>query len=358
LPDTLAPPKPLPPSEAPIADTLRMDMIRLELGYGLLTLAGGDTPRLTEQIKGLRRAIAAEMGFVLPPVRIQDNMQLGADAYSVRIKEIEAGRGELRPTMLLAMDPGGRDIGMPGERTTEPAFGLPAMWIEPTLREEATFRGCTVVDPPSVLTTHLTELVKQAMPELLSFAETQKLLDDLPREHQKLLSELIPSQISVGGVQRVLQALLGERISIRDLPTILEGIQEACASQHRSVTAITAHVRARLARQISDAHTGQAGYIPIVTLSPDWEAAFLDSLAGPPEDRQLAMAPTKLTEFMQRFRVVFDAAGQSGEAPVLLTSAGIRFHVRAIVERIRPATPVLAQTEIHPRARIRTVGSI
>jgi flagellar biosynthesis protein FlhA len=353
----VATPKPAP-SEAPITDTLRMDMIRLELGYGLLTLAGGDSPRLTEQIKGLRRSIAGEMGFVLPPVRIQDNMQLPADAYSVRIKEIEAGRGELRPTMLLAMDPGGKDIGLPGERTTEPAFGLPAMWIDPTLREEATFRGCTVVDPPSVLTTHLTELVKQAMPELLSFAETQKLLDDLPREHQKLLSELIPSQISVGGVQRVLQALLSERISIRDLPTVLEGIQEACAGQHRSVTAIAAHVRARLARQISDANTGAGGYIPIVTLSPDWEAAFLDSLAGPAEDRQLAMAPSKLSEFMQKFRVVFDAAAHQGEAPVLLTSSGVRFHVRAIVERIRPATPVLAQTEIYPRARIRTVGSI
>ena len=196
------------------------------------------------------------------------------------------------------------------------------------------------------------------MPELLSFAETQKLLDDLPREHQKLLSELIPSQISVGGVQRVLQALLGERVSIRDLPTVLEGIQEACAGQHRTVTAITSHVRARLARQISDAHTGPAGYIPIVTLSSDWEMAFLEALAGPPEDRQLAMAPRKLTEFMQRFRSVFDTAAQGGEAPVLVTSAGIRFHVRAIVERIRPATPVLAQTEIYPRARIRTVGSI
>jgi flagellar biosynthesis protein FlhA len=355
--DTVAPPKPLP-SDPPIAETLRMDMIRLELGYGLLTLAGGDSPRLTEQIKGLRRSIAAEMGFVLPPVRIQDNMQLAADAYSVRIKEIEAGKGELRPTMLLAMDPSGREIGLAGDRTTEPAFGLPALWIDQSLREEAIFRGCTVVDPPSVLTTHLTELVKQAMPELLSFAETQKLLDDLPREHQKLLTELIPSQISVGGVQRVLQALLAERVSIRDLPTILEGIQEACAGANRTVTAIAAHVRMRLARQISDSHTGTAGYIPIVTLSPDWDVAFLEALAGPPEDRQLAMAPSKLTDFMKRFRTVFDSASQSGESPVLVTSSGIRFHVRAIVERIRPATPVLAQTEIHPRARIRTVGSI
>ncbi len=228
------------------ATSLRMDTIRLELGYGLLPLAGGDTPRLTEQIKGLRRAIAAEMGFVLPPVRIQDNMSLGASNYSIRIKEIEAGGGELRPTMLLAMDPNGGNPPVQGEPTREPAFGLPALWIDPTLKEEALFRGCTVVDPSSVLTTHLTEVVRENMAELLSYAETQKLLDEQPREQQKLVSDLIPSQITVGGAQRVLQSLLAERISIRDLPTILEGIQEACGGASRAIPTIVAHVRARL----------------------------------------------------------------------------------------------------------------
>jgi flagellar biosynthesis protein FlhA len=344
--------------EPPIAETLRMDMIRLELGYGLLTLAGGDTPRLTEQIKGLRRSIAAELGFVLPAVRIQDNMALSADTYSVRIKEVEAGRGELRPLMLLAMDPSGNAPAPAGERTTEPAFGLPALWIEPAMRDEATLRGYTVVDPPSVLTTHLTEIVKLTMAELLSFSETQKLLDELPREQQRLVSDLIPTQISVGGVQRVLQALLAERVSIRDLPTILEGIQAACAAQIRPVQAIAGVVRARLARQISDAHTGPNGYVSLVMLSPEWEAAFAEALVGPPEDRQLAMAPSRLSEFMQRLRTTCDAAAAGGDAPVILTSAAIRSHVRAIVERARPATSVLAQTEIWPRARIRTVGTI
>ncbi len=164
------------------------------------------------------------------------------------------------------------------------------------------FRGCTVVDPPSVLTTHLTEVVRENMAELLSYAETQKLLDELPREQQKLVADLIPSQITVGGVQRVLQSLLGERVSIRDLPTILEGIQEACGAAARAIPAIVAHVRARLARQISDSHTGAGGYIPLVTLSPEWETAFAEALTGPPEDRQLAMAPSKLQEFMQRLR--------------------------------------------------------
>ena len=349
------------PAEAPIGDSLRVDAIRLELGYGLLALAGGDAPRLTEQVKGLRRSIASEMGFVLPPVRIQDNMELPPDGYSIRVKEIEAARGELRPGKLLAMDPGGAGGGvggLAGEATTEPAFGLPALWIDPSMREEALFRGCTVVDPPSVLTTHLTEIVRETMAELLSYAETQKLMEELPREHQKLIADLIPGQIAVGGVQRVLQGLLSERVSIRDLSTVLEGIQEACASGARAIPTIVSHVRARLARQISAAHTGPAGYIPLIALSGEWEAAFADALTGPPEDRQLAMAPSRLQEFMQRLRAAFDAASSSGEAPVLLTSGGIRGHVHAIVERIRPGTPVLAQAEIFHRARIRTIGGI
>jgi flagellar biosynthesis protein FlhA len=355
--DDVAAPVAALPAEAPAADMLRMDMIRLELGYGLLNMAGGDQPRLTEQIKGLRRQIAAEMGFVLPPVRIQDNMQLPPDAYCVRIKEIEAGRGELRPTMLLAMDPRGAAPDLGGERTQEPAFGLPALWIAPSQREAAMFHGCTVVDPASVLTTHLTEIVRETMPELLSHSETQKLLDELPREQHKLVADLIPSQISVGGVQRVLQALLAERVSVRDLPTILEGIAESCGGG-RPVAAITAHVRTRLARQLSDAHTGPGGYVPIVTVSPEWENAFADSLSGPPDDRQLAMAPTQLQAFIQRLRTVLDDVSAGGEAAVLLTSAATRPHVRAIVERVRPATPVLAQSEISPRAKIKTVGTI
>ncbi len=355
-----AQPPAAPPTEAPIVDSLRVDAIRLELGYGLLALAGGDTPRLTEQVKGLRRSIASEMGFVLPAVRIQDNMELPPDGYSIRIKEIEAGRGELRPGKLLAMDPGGAGgvADLPGERTTEPAFGLPALWIDPAAREEALFRGCTVVDPPSVMTTHLTEIVRETMAELLSYAETQKLMDELPREHQKLIADLIPGQIAVGGVQRVLQGLLAERVSIRDLSTVLEGIQEACAGGARSIPAIVSHVRGRLARQISAAHTGPGGYLPLIALSGEWEAAFADALTGPAEDRQLAMAPSRLQEFMQRLRTAFDNAAAAGEAPVLLTSGGIRGHVQAIVERIRPGTPVLAQAEIFHRARIRTVGGI
>jgi len=348
----------LPVAEEPISTALQIDQIRLELGYGLLQLINGeDGQKLTDQIKGLRRQLAADMGFVLPSVRIQDNLQLPSNGYVIRVKEIEAGSGDVRPGMLLVMDPKGDQIALAGEATTEPAFGLPAMWIDARHREEAMFRGYTVVDAQTVLTTHLTEVIRDQMAELLSFAETQKLLDELTGEHQKLVGDVIPSQITVGNLQRILQNLVAERVSVRDLPAILEAIAEA-AAHTRNIGAITEHVRSRLARQISHAHTTDNGYIPLITLSADWEQAFAESIVGDGEDRQLAMAPSKLQEFIGGVRQAFERQAAAGEAPVLLTSPGIRAYVRSIVERFRPATPVLSQNEIHPKAKIRTLGQI
>ena len=348
-----------PTSEEPIATALKIDHIRLELGYGLLSLinAPRDGQKLTDQIKALRRQIATEVGFVMPPVRIQDNMQLPANTYVVRVKEIESGRGDLRPNMLLVMDPRGEDISLPGEKTTEPTFGLPAMWIEEASREEALFRGYTVVDPATVITTHLTETIKDNMAEMLSYAETQKLIDDMDKQHQKLIADMIPSQISLGGVQRVLQNLLTERISIRDLPTILEGISEACGHT-RNIMMITEHVRSRLSRQISDQNANVAGFIPLVTLSPGWEQVFAESLVGTGDDKQLSVPPTKLHEFIGLLRTIFERQAMAGESAVLLTSPAIRPYVRSIVERFRPMTTVMSQNEIHPKARIKTVGQI
>ena len=350
--------EPPPVAEEPIANVLQIDHVRLELGYGLLSLINNQSGhRVTDQIKALRRQLAQEAGFVLPSVRIQDNLQLPPNSYFVRIKEIEAGRGDLRPNMLLVMDPRGDKISLPGEETIEPTFGLPAMWVDESQREEALFRGYTVVDPPTVIATHLTEIIKDNMAELLSYAETQKLLDDLDKDQQKLVADLVPNQISIGGVQRTLQSLLAERISIRDLPTILEGISEACGYT-RNITTITEHVRTRLARQLSNAHCNDEGYLPLITLSPEWEEAFAESLHGEGEERQLAMAPSKIQDFINKVRETFDRHAMMGEAPVLLTSPGIRPYVRSIVERCRPSTAVLSQNEIHAKARIRTLGQI
>ncbi len=345
-------------AEEPISNSLRLDDVRVELGYGLLSLVNAaEGPLLTDQIKGLRRQLANEMGFVLPAVRIQDNMQLMANSYVIRIKEIESGSGELRTGMLLVMDPKGDPIDLVGETTVEPTFGLPAMWVAEAVREEASFRGLTVVDPPTVITTHLTEIVKDNMADMLSYAETQKLLDELDPEHQKLVSDMIPSQIAVSAVQRVLKNLLQERVSIRDLPAILEGISEACGfSQNPQV--ITEHVRARLSRQICHAATGDAGYVPLVTLSPEWEHAFTESLTGQGEELQLAMPPSRLQEFIAGVRETFDRLALMGESPALLTSAALRPYVRSIVERVRPATVILSQNEIHPKVKIKTLGQL
>lgn len=345
-------------ADEPIANALRIDLIRLEIGYGLLPLINDETNRkLTDQIKALRRALASELGFVMPSIRIQDNMQLEANEYNIYIKEVRAGKGELRPTQLLVMDPRGEPITLPGENTTEPTFGLRAMWVDQSYREEAMFRGYTVVDPATVVTTHITELVKDNMPELLSYAETQKLLDELDKEHQKLIKELIPGKVSLGAVQRILQNLLQERVSIRDLPTILEGISEAVASTH-SLMAITEHVRSRLARQLSNANANELGIIPLVTLSPEWEHAFAEAIVGEGDDRQLAMAPTALQAFITKVRQVMEDLAIKGETAVLLTSPGIRPFVRSIIERFRPLTVVMSQNEIHPKAKIKTVGQI
>jgi len=347
-----------PVSEEPIAAALQIDQVRLELGYGLLPMINGQGgQRLTDQIKSLRRQLAQEIGFVMPSVRIQDNLQLPANTYVIRVKEIEAGRGELRPSMLLVMDPRGEKIPLPGEETVEPTFGLPAMWCEEASREEALFRGYTVVDPPTVVTTHLTETIKDNMAELLSYAETQKLLDEQDSEHQKLIADLIPTQITVGGLQRVLQNLLAERVSVRDLPTILEGVSEACGYT-RNVTAITEHVRARLARQISNDQMNHEGFIPMITLSAQWEQAFAEAIVGDGEDRQLSMAPSRLQEFIGAVRQTFERHAMMGESPILLTSPPVRPFVRSIVERFRPSTVVLSQNEIHAKAKIKTLGQI
>ena len=345
-------------ADEPIANVLKVDLIRLEIGYGLLPLINEDSNRkLTDQIKALRRALATELGFVMPSIRIQDNMQLEANEYNIYIKEVKSGKGELRPTQLLVMDPRGEQINLPGEDTTEPTFGLKAMWVDPSYREEAMFRGYTVVDPATVVTTHITELVKENMPELLSYAETQKLLDELDKEHQKLVKDLIPSKISLAAVQRVLKNLLQERVSIRDLPTILEGISEAVTSTH-SLMLITEHVRARLSRQLSNAYANEFGVISLVPLSAEWEQNFAQAIIGEGDDKQLAMAPSQLQAFISKVRMVMEDLAAKGESPVLLTSPNIRPFVRSIIERFRPLSVVMSQNEIHPKAKIKTVGQI
>jgi flagellar biosynthesis protein FlhA len=347
------------PKEETLNDLLKLDELKIEIGYGLLPLvnAAGGQDRLTDQVRALRRQLAAELGFVMPAVRIVDNVQLEANHYYIKIKEIDAGHGVVYAGQFMAMDPMGGSVNLPGHNVLEPTFGLPATWIDAALQDEAQLRGLTVVDAATVISTHLTEVLKSHMPELLSHAEVQKLLRELQKDHADLVKEIVPSQISTTGIQRVLQLLLAERISIRDLATIIEAIAEV-AGGIKNPRDIAEHVRSRLARQICAQFSDGQGNLPIITLSPAWEGVFAESIVGQGEERHLAMQPSRLQEFVRHVRDKFEDAARIGEMPALVTSGLARPFVRQIIERFRRETPVLSQSEIHPRVRLKTVGSV
>lgn len=350
------------PPEQPLASLLHVDTLRLELGYGLLGLVdeakGG---RLTEQIKATRRQLARELGFVIPAVRIQDNLQLKPGDYAIYIKETKAGGGALEPGMLLAMDPtGGTLPPLEGRDTIEPTFGLPAKWIADAARETAQFNGYTVVDTANVVVTHLTEVVKDNLPDLLTRAELDKLLDEAKGTHGKLIDELIPDKLAKPILQKVLQNLLRERVSVRDLPTILEALSEVVPAL-RNITLLTEHVRARLGRQLTHQYMAADGVLPIVALSPAWEKEFNDAIVVMDKEggeRQLAMAPDKIQAFVRAASEVFTKQFNAGVSPVLLTSPTARPFARLLVERTLPTVAVLAQTEVSPRAKLRTVALV
>jgi len=330
----------------------------LQLGYGLLGLIdeskGG---RLTEQIKAMRRQLAKEIGFVVPSIRIQDNMQLESGGYSVAIKDVEVAKGNLRPGMLLAMDATGQAPPIEGEETIEPTFGLPARWIQERLREEASFNGYTVVDNSTVIVTHLTEVIKDNLSELLTRQEVQKLLSELPQDQKAVAQELVPDQVSIGLLQKVLQNLLAERVSIRDLLTIIEASADAITVT-KNLQHITELVRARLSRQITAAHLGHDGHVQIISLSTGWEKEFSNALVADGEDRHLAMEPSKVQNFLRTVKDTFEKTMAAGGQPILLTAPSSRPYVRSVLERSMPTIPVLSQQELHPKIKIKTVGTV
>jgi len=348
-----------PEAEETLNQTLQIDPIKLELGYNLLSLINYRKGHsLTEQIKSLRKQIAKDMGFIIPSIRIHDNMQLPTNTYIIKIKGIECARGELYSDKLMVMDPMGGEIMIAGEKTKEPAFGLPATWIEEKYKEEANFRNYTIIEPPTVLITHLTEVVKDNITDLLSYSETQKLLDAIEGDNRKLVNDTIPEKISLGGLQRVLQSLLSESISVRDLPSILEAISESSAST-KNISLVTEMVRSRLSRQITHENTAEDGYIHIITLSPEWERAFAESISDVGGDEKiLSMEPTKIQEFMTIAKAKLDDAALQGSTPAIVTSPFIRYYVRSVVVRFSPLTKVLSQNEIHMKAKIKTMGQI
>jgi len=337
---------------------LHIDMIKLEIGYELLPLVEQSNDlKIVDQIKGLRKQLAKEMGFIVPSIRVQDNMQIEGNMYIVKIKEIEAGRGYVRRDKLLVMEPSGAPIKIPGEDTKEPAFGLAAKWVDPSYREDALFKGYTVIEPSTVIITHMTELLKENVTELLTYSEIQTLLDNLPDGHKKLVNEIIPTQITIVVLQRILQSLLSEGVSIRDLPGILEAVSEISPTTN-NIQKLTEHVRVRLAKQICSMNTNENGYIPILILSADWEQVISENITGEGDNRQMVMPPSKLHAFVGDLNKEYEKYASVGENPVVLTSAFVRPFVRKIIERVKSSVVVMSQNEIHPKARIKTLGQI
>ncbi|MCP4355368.1 MAG: flagellar biosynthesis protein FlhA [Proteobacteria bacterium] len=341
-------------AEDSLTDALSIDTLKIELGYGLLKLVdvskGG---RLMEQIKAMRRQLAKEVGFVVPNIRIRENMQFEPGGYSIAIKDIEVTKTVLEADKLLAMDPTGTSLPIDGEDTVEPTFGLPAKWIEESKREEASFSGYTVVDCSTVITTHITEIIKDNMPDLLTRNEVEKLLEDVSINNEKLVEELVPEKIAFGSFQRILQNLLEERVSIKDLPTILEALSEAIEST-KDVQVLTEQVRIRLSRQLCHSNTNHEGAIPVISLSAAWETEFLAATDG----SNLAMEPSKVQGFLKLAKEKIDSAVAQGENPIILTSAGTRKLVRSVTSRAMPHIAVLSQNEIHQRVSIKSLGQI
>jgi len=347
-----------PPKEERVEDTLRIDDLQLEVGTRLLAQISDPGKSLADKVKSLRRRFAAEYGFLLPPVRIKDNLYIPPEAYKISVHDIEIASGHVRLNCVMALDPAGGEVEMPGEDTIDPSFGMKARWIDASLAEQAEEQGYTVIGPDSVLITHLSETIKDNLASLLTYAALQRLIDTLDPEYRKLVNDIVPSQISFVTLERVLQSLLTEKVSIRNLPQILEAVTEATAWT-RNITMITEHVRTRLGKQISTAVTGDDGYVPVIALSAGWEKIFLESIqADQNGERNFAMAPTAVQEFITTARAVLAKNKDNEAMPVILCSGEARPFVRSLLERAAPNTPIISHNELHATVPIKTIDQI
>ena len=341
-----------------VMSVLQLDPLEVEVGYGLIPLVdeshGG---HLLHRITVMRRQIATELGIVVPMIRVRDNLQLPAQAYSVKLRGIEIGTGELMANQFLAMDSGLASEEIEGEPTTEPAFGLPARWIGEREKQRAELLGYTVVDPASVLITHLSELTRRHSPELLSRQDVQTLLNHLKQDYPTVVEELIPGVLTVGEVQSVLQLLLSEGVSIRDLVTIAETLADR-GRQTKEVEALTESVRGALARQITVQHRAPDGALHAITLHPMLERQLAASLQQTDNGNALVIEPALLQGMLAEVARQLERTMASGDHPVLLTSSRIRRPLRRLTERSLPALPLLAFNEVASEVDVRAVGTV
>ena len=341
-----------------VINLLQVDPIEFEFGYGLIPLAdvqqGGD---LLDRIIMIRRQCALELGLVVPVIRIRDNIQLKPNEYVIKIKGNSVGGGELLLNHYLAMSPGYEDESISGIETQEPAFGLPALWIDEATKERAELSGYTVVDPPSVVATHLTELIKKHAHELLGRQETKTLVDNLRENYPVLVDELIPNVLAIGDVQKVLAKLLREKVSIRDLVTIFETLADY-GQYTKDPDVLTEYVRQALSRQITQQFSQEGETLKVITVGPTLEKKIAESVQQSDQGSYLALDPVSTQTVFQKLSEQVNRLLQSGQQPILLTSPTIRMYLRQVIERTMQDIPVLSYSELEPNVEIQSVGVV
>lgn len=341
-----------------VVNLTHIDPIEFEFGYALIPLAdanqGGD---LLDRVIMIRRQLAMELGIVVPVIRIRDNIQLRPNEYVIKIKGTEVAKGELMLDHYLAMSPGIDDPNVFGIETKEPAFGLPALWITEDMRETAEMAGYTVVDPPSVVATHLTEILKRHAYELLGRQETKQLIDSLRNNYPALVEEVVPTVFTVGEIQKVLVNLLREKVSIRDLVTILETMADA-AAYTKDPDLLTEYVRTALARQITHQYRPPGQPLTVITLSPAVEKEILDHIQHSEQGSYLVLDPAVSQKIYQSVNEQIQNVSAAGHTPIILTSPNIRIHVRRLLERALPDLPVLSYNELDASIEVKSGGTV
>lgn len=341
-----------------VINLLNVDPIEFEFGYGLIPLAdanqGGD---LLDRIVMIRRQLAIELGLVIPVVRIRDNIQLQPNEYRLKIKGSEMARGQLLLDHYLAMSPGTDEDSIEGIDTIEPSFGLPAKWITEEMKERAEIFGYTVVDPPSVVSTHITEVIKSNAYELLGRQETKQLIDHLKESYPILIEEVTPNPLSVGEVQKVLAKLLKENVSIRNLPVILETLAD-----YGKVTSdtdlLTEYVRQALARQITNQHLAQGETLKVATLSGKVEKSNADAIQQTEHGNYLSLDPSVSQKILESIASQVEQFSMLEQTPIVLCSPAVRMYVRQLTERYFPKVPILSYNELEANVEVQSVGVV
>jgi flagellar biosynthesis protein FlhA len=351
--------KALPPAPPEQVETLlHLDRMELEVGYGLIPIIDEEQKGdLLNRIRAIRRQFATELGLVVPAIRIRDNLQLRPGEYRIVIKGSEIARGEMMLGYAMALNPGEVKKTIEGIPTKEPVFQLPALWISDKKREEAQFAGYTVVDTSTIVATHLTEVIRSHADELLGRQEVQKLLDHLAQQAPKAVEELTPGLVPLGIVQKVLQNLLRERVSIRDLLSIVEAMADH-APATKDPDMLTEYVRQRLARSIVKQYETAEGVLPLITIDQPLEDLLRDKIQRADYGSYLSLEPNMAQRILRNIHLVLDRIAHLNLQPVILCSPIIRRHLKKLLERFLPQVVVLSHNELTPQTRIQSLGTV